>query len=144
MDPRTQQREPFARRHPVTAFLVLVFAIGIEPFPTGELAPYDPAFVRGWTVERYQLIIDLGVGLGLRQGEIFGLSLADIDLTIRRGDFDHLSYAGKPLPPSADGKTGSTSLFINGHSLRGMSKDVTGSDERVLELKEKMEAKKQG
>ena len=28
---------------------------GIEPFPTGELAPYDPAFVRGWTVERYQV-----------------------------------------------------------------------------------------
>ena len=28
---------------------------GVEPFPTGELAPYDPAFVRGWTVERYQV-----------------------------------------------------------------------------------------
>jgi hypothetical protein len=27
----------------------------IEPFPTGQLAPYDPGFVRGWTVERYQV-----------------------------------------------------------------------------------------
>ncbi len=27
----------------------------VEPFPTTELAPYDPAFVRGWTVERYQI-----------------------------------------------------------------------------------------
>ena len=27
----------------------------VEPFPTKELAPYDPAFVRGWTVERYQV-----------------------------------------------------------------------------------------
>lgn len=27
----------------------------IEPFPTKDLKPYDPAFVRGWTVERYQL-----------------------------------------------------------------------------------------
>lgn len=27
----------------------------IEPFPTDQLAPYDPAFVRGWTVERYQV-----------------------------------------------------------------------------------------
>jgi hypothetical protein len=27
----------------------------IEPFPTDELTPYDPAFVRGWTVERYQV-----------------------------------------------------------------------------------------
>jgi hypothetical protein len=28
---------------------------GIEPFPTKDLKPYDPAYVRGWTVERYQL-----------------------------------------------------------------------------------------
>jgi hypothetical protein len=27
----------------------------VEPFPTGNLEPYDPAFVRGWTVERYQV-----------------------------------------------------------------------------------------
>jgi hypothetical protein len=27
----------------------------VEPFPTAELKPYDPAFVRGWTVERYQV-----------------------------------------------------------------------------------------
>jgi hypothetical protein len=27
----------------------------IEPFPTQHLAPYSPAFVRGWTVERYQV-----------------------------------------------------------------------------------------
>jgi len=30
----------------------------IEPFPTKELAPYQPAFLSGWVVERYQ--IDLG------------------------------------------------------------------------------------
>jgi hypothetical protein len=27
----------------------------VEPFPTADLKPYDPAFVRGWTVERYQV-----------------------------------------------------------------------------------------
>ena len=27
----------------------------VEPFPTTDLKPYDPAFVRGWTVERYQV-----------------------------------------------------------------------------------------
>jgi hypothetical protein len=27
----------------------------IEPFPTSELAPYDPAYVSGWAVEQYQL-----------------------------------------------------------------------------------------
>jgi Zn finger protein HypA/HybF involved in hydrogenase expression len=28
---------------------------GIEPFPTKELKPYDPGFVAGWVVERYQI-----------------------------------------------------------------------------------------
>jgi Zn finger protein HypA/HybF involved in hydrogenase expression len=28
---------------------------GIEPFPTGELVPYDAGYVAGWVVERYQI-----------------------------------------------------------------------------------------
>jgi hypothetical protein len=28
---------------------------GIEPFPTASLKPYDPGFVAGWVVERYQI-----------------------------------------------------------------------------------------
>jgi ribosomal protein S27E len=28
---------------------------GIEPFPTATLKPYDPGFVAGWIVERYQI-----------------------------------------------------------------------------------------
>ncbi|MFN0122192.1 MAG: zinc ribbon domain-containing protein [Blastocatellia bacterium] len=27
----------------------------VEPFPTNELAPYDPGYVAGWVVERYQI-----------------------------------------------------------------------------------------
>jgi hypothetical protein len=27
----------------------------IEPFPTGDLVPYDPGYLAGWTVERYQI-----------------------------------------------------------------------------------------
>jgi hypothetical protein len=27
----------------------------IEPFPTKELVPYDPGFLSGWVVERYQI-----------------------------------------------------------------------------------------
>ncbi len=28
---------------------------GVEPFPTTELIPYDPGYVKGWLVEHYQL-----------------------------------------------------------------------------------------
>ena len=28
---------------------------GVEPFPTGGLVPYDPGYLAGWTVERYQV-----------------------------------------------------------------------------------------
>ncbi len=27
----------------------------MEPFPTKELVPYDPSFISGWVVERYQI-----------------------------------------------------------------------------------------
>jgi ribosomal protein S27E len=40
----------------------------VEPFPTKELKPYDPAFVRGWTVERYQ--IDLRKAAELNRGRM--------------------------------------------------------------------------
>ncbi len=51
----------------------------------------DPRKLKPWTREQamavrdqlpdqFKLVVDLGIGLGLRQGEIFGLSLDDIDL----------------------------------------------------------------
>lgn len=41
----------------------------VEPFPTlQELKPYDPAYVRGWTVERYQ--VDLRQAATLSQGQM--------------------------------------------------------------------------
>jgi hypothetical protein len=27
----------------------------VEPFPTGSLVPFDPGYLAGWTVERYQI-----------------------------------------------------------------------------------------
>ena len=39
----------------------------LEPFPTGQLIPYDPGYLAGWTVERYQ--IDL-VAAAARSREI--------------------------------------------------------------------------
>jgi hypothetical protein len=40
----------------------------IEPFPTKELVPYQPGFLAGWIVERYQ--IDLGAAAGMAQEEM--------------------------------------------------------------------------
>jgi integrase len=51
----------------------------------------DPRKLKPWTREQamavrdhlpdqFKIVVDLGIGLGLRQGEIFGLSLDDIDL----------------------------------------------------------------
>jgi len=40
----------------------------VEPFPTKELVPYDPAFLSGWVVERYQ--IDLPSAAQEAQGHL--------------------------------------------------------------------------
>jgi hypothetical protein len=40
---------------PGTAGIRMDLLRKIEPFPTTELKPYDPAYVRGWSVERYQV-----------------------------------------------------------------------------------------
>jgi len=40
----------------------------IEPFPTQELAPYQPGFLSGWVVERYQ--IDLGAAAKTARDEM--------------------------------------------------------------------------
>jgi len=44
----------------------------IEPFPTGSLVPYDPGYLAGWTVERYQ--IDL-VNAAARSREVMDAKL---------------------------------------------------------------------
>jgi hypothetical protein len=52
----------------------------VEPFPTKDLKPYDPAFLRGWTVERYQ--IDLRKAseqnLGQMEQEMIGLCATEV------------------------------------------------------------------
>ena len=48
---------------------------GIEPFPTQELKAYDPGFVAGWVVERYQ--IDL-VGAAQRAREAMEQELRNL------------------------------------------------------------------
>jgi len=40
---------------PASAGVSSALLRGIEPFPTMSLVPYDPAYLAGWTVERYQI-----------------------------------------------------------------------------------------
>jgi len=49
----------------------------VEPFPTHELRPYDPAFVRGWTVERYQVDLRNATRLGQEEMNREMYSLCD-------------------------------------------------------------------
>jgi len=55
--PSSGQLDHFFDDHPVpgTVGIRMDLLAKIEPFPTKELKPYDPTFVRGWTVERYQI-----------------------------------------------------------------------------------------
>jgi len=42
---------------------------GAEPFPTGGLIPYDPGYLAGWTVERYQIDLIAAANLSRQQME---------------------------------------------------------------------------
>ena len=41
----------------------------IEPFPTDSLVPFDPGYLPGWTVERYQIDLIAAADRSRRQME---------------------------------------------------------------------------
>jgi len=55
----------------------------VEPFPTRDLKPYDPGFVAGWVVERYQ--VDLADG-ARRAREAMDATLAELCASNVPGD----------------------------------------------------------
>jgi hypothetical protein len=69
----------------------------VEPFPTLELKPYDPAYVRGWTVERYQVDLRQASELNMQQMESAVRSMCASDVpgdTHRNLDVDS-KYRGR-------------------------------------------------
>ncbi|MBC8126848.1 MAG: zinc ribbon domain-containing protein [Gloeobacteraceae cyanobacterium ES-bin-144] len=53
----------------------------VEPFPTtSDLKPYEPAYVRGWTVERYQIDLRQASEISKQQMETVIYQLCDRDV----------------------------------------------------------------
>jgi ribosomal protein S27E len=53
----------------------------VEPFPTlTDLKPYDPAYVRGWTVERYQIDLRLAAETSRQQMDAVIRNLCERDV----------------------------------------------------------------
>ncbi len=100
----------------------------IEPFPTPQLVPYDPAFLAGWTVERYQIDL-LAAAQAARagmEGQLRSLCSAQVPGDTHRGlrvsaqwsgqTFKHIlvpvwlltyDYHGKSFQVLINGYTGS-------------------------------------
>ncbi|MFI6324645.1 tyrosine-type recombinase/integrase [Nonomuraea sp. NPDC050556] len=60
--------------------------IKLPPIVQGKVQPWLFEWVDGMRdalPERYEVMVDIGAGLGLRQGEIFGLSVEDVDFLRR-------------------------------------------------------------
>ena len=66
-------------------------------FPTKELAPYDPAFVRGWTVERYQVDLRNATATSEQQMEqqVYRMCAAQVPGDTHRSLHVNAQYAGR-------------------------------------------------
>lgn len=53
---------------------------GLVGVPDGGNRADEVSAIRGALAERYRPMVDLGAGCGMRQGEIFGLGVDDVDL----------------------------------------------------------------
>jgi hypothetical protein len=63
---------------PGTTGVHLTLLRKVEPFPTTrDLKPYDPAYVRGWTVERYQVDLRLAASTSKEQMDAAVRSLCE-------------------------------------------------------------------
>jgi hypothetical protein len=70
-EPAAGEVEHFFDDDPVPGTMGVELALlrKVEPFPTrgDELKPYEPAYLRGWTVERYQVDLRKAADLNLAQ-----------------------------------------------------------------------------
>ena len=103
---------------------------GVEPFPTGELVPYDPGYLAGWVVERYQIDLVAAAQRSRQQmdAELRALCAAEVpgdtqrnlsvSATYRDLTFKHIlapvwlvsyTYSGKAYQVVVNGVTGAIS-----------------------------------
>jgi hypothetical protein len=69
----------------------------IEPFPTGELVPYDAGYVSGWTVERYQIDLIAAAEESRRRmdAELRSLCAAEVPGDTHRNLAVHATYSAQ-------------------------------------------------
>ncbi len=69
----------------------------IEPFPTGNLAPYDPGYVSGWVVEQYQIDLSAAAANSRQamDGKLRALCAAQIPGDTYRGLEVDADYSGQ-------------------------------------------------
>jgi integrase len=75
--------------------------------PDDEVVPFEQAEIdalRSGLPERYRLIVDLGIGAGLRIGEVLGLRIADINF-LRREVNVEVQWPADPLKTKASYRT---------------------------------------
>jgi integrase len=65
----------------------------VEPLPAAAIAALYEAITR-----RYRVMVTLGAGLGLREGEAFGLTVARVDFLHRRVHVQEQAQAGQLAP----------------------------------------------
>lgn len=69
----------------------------VEPFPTKQLVPYDPSFLSGWVVERYQIDLVAGAQRARTQmdAELRRLCAAQVPGDTHRNLQVHADYSGQ-------------------------------------------------
>jgi DNA-directed RNA polymerase subunit RPC12/RpoP len=92
----------------------------IEPFPTGTLVPYDPGYLAGWVVERYQidLVAAAERSRGRMDARVRALCAREVPGDTQRNLVVRVSYSGQTF------KHILAPLWLATYTYRGRSRQV--------------------